>query len=74
MLKTNLLAGTVGQGALELQESTRDLVTESCLPLLVVDNSLAAKDAMAAGGGGGGSVGFVASERHDEGSVCLFES
>jgi hypothetical protein len=74
MLKTNLLARTMRQSALELQEGTGDLVTESCLPLLVVDDSLAAKDTMAASGGGSGGVSVVASERHVEGSVWLFES
>jgi hypothetical protein len=50
---TNLLAGAVGQCALQLEHSTRNFVTNSRLSLLVVDDSLAAKKTVAAGSRGG---------------------
>jgi hypothetical protein len=69
---TNLLAGAVRQSAFELQQGTRDLVTQCGLPLLVVNDLSAAKDTLTAGGGGSGSV-VVSAVSHLGGIVCLLE-
>jgi hypothetical protein len=54
---SSLDTGTAGQGALELQEGTADLVTNARLALVVVDRSMV-------GGGGGGHGRTTTTAKH----------
>jgi hypothetical protein len=64
---SGLLAGAVGEGALELEHGSGDLVTQSGLALLVVNDVLAAEHATA----GGGSSGSVVCAMHFDEIVLL---
>ena len=54
---TNLFAWPAGEGALELEEGTADLVTQRGVALLVLH--AVGEEAATAGGGGGGGVVVV---------------